>query len=222
MGVLKEDHGDGCTSSSTHKEHGSSSYEYTAEQASSLTIDVPSGTLVSIELTPTKNTDFNMDGSSSLYMETQKKKTLQDMKTTTNAKVVAVSGGFDPIHSGHILLFKEAWALGTELVVLLNSDEFLERKKGKPFMSWDERRTVLESIRYISQVYPVIDTDQTVCKTLEMIRPDIFANGGDRVSDNTPEVDVCRKMGIEMVFNVGGKKLQSSSNLLKKWSHTDN
>jgi len=132
--------------------------------------------------------------------------------------VVAVSGGFDPVHRGHIRYFKEAKRLGNYLIVLLNSDEFLVRKKGKPFMNFEERKEILEAIKYVDEVVKVMDEDDSVAKTLEMVKPDIFAKGGDRIKSNLPksEIDVCQRLGIRMVFGVGGGKIQSSSWLLSK------
>lgn len=131
-------------------------------------------------------------------------------------KIVAVSGGFDPVHIGHIDMFREAKQLG-RVVILLNSDEFLEKKKGKPFMSYEGRKCVLEAIKYVDEVLPVIDEDHTVCRSLERYKPDIFANGGDRYSDNIPEKETCDRLGIELIFGVGGGKTESSSSLLNKY-----
>ena len=131
-------------------------------------------------------------------------------------KIVVVSGGFDPVHVGHIRYFRAAKQLGDELVVILNSDKFLMKKKGFVFLPFDERKEILEALACVDRVIPCLDKDQTVCKTLEKLRPDIFANGGDRFLENIPEVDVCRRLGIEMIFNVGGKKIQSSSDLAAK------
>ncbi len=130
--------------------------------------------------------------------------------------VVAVSGGFDPVHIGHIRHFKEAKKLGDILIVILNRDGFLKRKKGYVFMPEQERKEILEAIKYIDKVVFAVDKDQTVCETLKLIKPDIFANGGDRIKKNIPEASVCKKLGVKMVFNVGGKKVQSSSWLVKK------
>lgn len=132
-------------------------------------------------------------------------------------KKVAVSGGFDPIHSGHIRMFREACRLG-DLYVILNSDRFLVEKKGKAFLDFEERKEILESIKYIHAVIPCIDEDMTVQETLRSLKPDFFANGGDRKAENTPEGAVCDELGIEMVWNVGGEKIQSSSDLLKKYA----
>ena len=129
---------------------------------------------------------------------------------------VAISGGFDPPHVGHYRLFKAAKKLGDKLVVILNSDRFLMKKKGYVFMPFKERKEVLESCRWIDAVVRCIDADQTVCRTLAKLRPDIFANGGDRGKGNVPEADVCKKYGVKMVYGVGGGKTQSSSWLVAK------
>ncbi|OGE75743.1 MAG: hypothetical protein A3A83_02475 [Candidatus Doudnabacteria bacterium RIFCSPLOWO2_01_FULL_48_57] len=133
---------------------------------------------------------------------------------------VAVSGGFDPIHSGHINLLKGARELGDRLVVILNNDNWVKKKKDYIFMNESERKAVLEAIRYVDEVivtsHSENPSDMSVATVLESIRPDIFANGGDRKEDNTPEYEVCKRLGIQMVFNVGGGKTQSSSALVKK------
>jgi len=123
-------------------------------------------------------------------------------------KIVAVSGGYDPVHIGHIRQFKQAKKLGDKLYVILNSDRFLIEKKGFVFMPFKERKEILESIRYVNKVIPCIDKDQSVCKTLMKLKPDIFAKGGDRRKKNTPEVDICRRLGIRIVFWGGGRKKQ--------------
>jgi D-beta-D-heptose 7-phosphate kinase/D-beta-D-heptose 1-phosphate adenosyltransferase len=130
-------------------------------------------------------------------------------------KTVTVSGGFDPIHIGHIRMIREASKLG-KLIVILNNDAFLTRKKGHPFMPLEERKEILENIKGVESVFISIDEDDSVCKSLEAINPDIFANGGDRKAESEiREADVCNRLGIEMVFNVGGGKIQSSSWLTK-------
>ena len=131
-------------------------------------------------------------------------------------KIVAVSGGYDPVHVGHIRQFKAAKSLGDKLCVILNSDRFLKNKKGFVFVPFKERKEILESIKYIDKVIPCTDRDQSVCKTLAKLKPNIFAKGGDRTLKNIPEADICRKYKIKMVFGVGGKKIQSSSALTKK------
>jgi len=131
--------------------------------------------------------------------------------------IVACSGGFDPLHVGHLRLFKAARELGDKLVVILNSDEFLMKKKGNVFMPFSERKELLEGVRYVDEVIGSIDKDMSVCETLKMIKPTIFANGGDRETErDIPEAEVCRSLGIKMVFGVGGGKIQSSSRLVER------
>ena len=130
-------------------------------------------------------------------------------------KIVTVSGGFDPIHTGHIRMIHEASKLG-KLIVILNNDAFLIRKKGRAFMPLEERKEILENIKGVDSVFVSIDEDDSVCKSLEAVKPDIFANGGDRKAANEiREAEVCDLNGIELVFNVGGGKIQSSSWLTK-------
>tara|TARA_B100000287_G_C20266541_1_gene636211 strand:- start:35 stop:475 length:441 start_codon:yes stop_codon:yes gene_type:complete len=130
-------------------------------------------------------------------------------------KTVAVSGGFDPVHVGHVRMIAEAAKLG-DVVVIANSDDWLMRKKGYVFMSWEERQEILYNFKGVVDVYEAVDDDDSVCKTLKKLNPDIFANGGDRKDDNVPEVALCDKMGIELRWNVGGDKIQSSSELVAK------
>lgn len=136
--------------------------------------------------------------------------------------IVAVSGGFDPIHLGHVRMFQEAKNLGDELVVILNNDNWLEAKKGYVFMPQWERKEVLEAFACVDKVvltnHPKNPKDMSVGKELLKIRPSIFANGGDRHKHNIPEVATCQAISCKMVFNVGdGGKIQSSSWLLKKY-----
>jgi len=127
---------------------------------------------------------------------------------------VAVSGGFDPVHKGHVQMIREASRYGNVLVIL-NSDEWLIRKKGYKFMSFEERAYILGNIKGVTIVTNVNDDDGSVCQALERFKPDYFANGGDRYDTNTPEMEMCQKHGIEMLWNVGGEKTQSSSNLVE-------
>ena len=130
--------------------------------------------------------------------------------------VVAISGGFDPIHVGHIRMIQDARKLGN-VIVFLNTDEWLHRKKGYSFMNWNERAEILLSIKGVKEVYSAMDDDNTVCKALKFYKPDIFANGGDRKKGNVPEYQICKDLDIEMVFGVGGNdKPQSSSWLVDK------
>lgn len=136
--------------------------------------------------------------------------------------IVAVSGGFDPIHIGHVRMFREAKKLGHKLIVILNNDNWLKKKKGYSFMPEHERKEVIEALEPVDIVFitehgPDPD-DMSVCDALRKLKPHIFANGGDRKLDNIPEVPVCEEIGCEMVFNVGeGGKVQSSSWLLKDY-----
>ena len=145
------------------------------------------------------------------------------MKRGKKSKIVAVSGGFDPIHIGHIRLFKAAKKLGDKLVVILNNDNWLRKKKGFVFMPQKERKELLEALKVVDEVvltkHPKNPKDMSVSKELEKIRPHIFANGGDRTKKNIPEVAICKKINCKMVFNVGGGKIQSSSWLLAKYAN---
>ena len=128
---------------------------------------------------------------------------------------IAVSGGFDPIHKGHVQMIEEASNYG-QVIVILNSDEWLIRKKGYKFMSFEERAYIVGNIKGVTIVTSVDDSDGSVCKALERIRPDYFANGGDRKLTNTPEMELCKKLDIGLLWNVGGGKTQSSSELVDK------
>ena len=128
-------------------------------------------------------------------------------------KTIAVSGGFDPLHVGHLRMMQEAAQHGL-LTVIINSDEWLLRKKGYVFMPWEERAELIESYDFVNQVVKAQDEDRTVVKSLDELRPDIFANGGDRENINTPEARFCRENDIEMMFDMGGGKIQSSSTMV--------
>ncbi len=143
------------------------------------------------------------------------------MKNLKSKKiVVAISGGFDPIHIGHVQLFQRAKKLGDELVVILNNDNWLMKKKGLVFMPQNERKAIIEAIKGVDRVvltrHSPDSMDMSVRAELLKLRPNVFANGGDRTQKNIPEVPVCEKIGCKMVFNIGGGKIQSSSWLLSK------
>ena len=144
-------------------------------------------------------------------------------KKRKNKKIiVAVSGGFDPVHVGHVRLFQEAKKLGDELVVILNNDHWLRSKKGFVFMPERERKELLEGIGCVNKVmltkHKAGTKDLSVCRTLRELKPRVFANGGDRTRRNIPEIALCKKIGTKMIFGVGrGGKVQSSSRLLKKF-----
>lgn len=144
-----------------------------------------------------------------------KKKVRDTARKHTKPVWVAVSGGFDPIHIGHVRMFQRAKKYGTHLVVILNNDAWLRTKKGFAFMPEKERAEIIKALGadrvYITK-HREADLDRTVCKALRTVRPHIFANGGDRGKGNTPETEVCKELGIRMVFGVGrGGKVQSSS-----------
>lgn len=130
-------------------------------------------------------------------------------------KTICVSGGFDPLHEGHIAYILDAAKYG-DVIVILNSDEWLKRKKGFVFQRWDQRATIIAAIKGVIDVVTVDDDDGTVCEALRRIKPDYFANGGDRGPGNTPEAELCKDIGIEMLWNVGGQKIESSSDLIKR------
>ena len=125
---------------------------------------------------------------------------------------VAVSGYFDPIHVGHLEYLKMAKELGDSLVVIVNNNHQCELKKGKPFMDQNDRLEIVKALRFVDEVFLSIDKDRTVCKSLEAVRPNIFANGGDRATSEVPETPICKKYNIKMVDGLGDK-IRSSSNL---------
>ena len=126
--------------------------------------------------------------------------------------VVAVSGYFDPIHVGHLEFLKLAKQLGDKLVVIINNDFQARIKKGKSFMNENDRVEIVASLKCVDEVFLSIDRDSSVCKSLEFIQPNIFANGGDRKLEEIPETKIMKKYGIKMVDGLGGK-IRSSSDL---------
>ena len=130
-------------------------------------------------------------------------------------KTIMVSGGFDPIHVGHLRMFQEASKFGS-VIVVLNSDDWLKRKKGYSFMSFEDRKEIIEAFSCVWKVVSVDDSDDTVVDALHQYQPDIFANGGDRFAKNTPESAICEKLEIESLWGVGGEKIRSSSDLVKE------
>ena len=130
-------------------------------------------------------------------------------------KIVAVSGGFDPIHVGHLRMMKEAAKHG-KLTVIINSDDWLKRKKGYIFMPFEERAEIISELTCVDKVVMAKDDDRTVCESLRELQPDIFANGGDRGANTTPESRLCKELGIELMYDVGGGKVRSSSKLVKE------
>ena len=126
--------------------------------------------------------------------------------------VVTVSGYFDPLHVGHLEMIQKAKEIGDKLIVIVNNDKQAKLKKGKEFMPFKERLEIVKAIKYVDDVFPSIDEDRTVCKSLEEIKPDIFAQGGDRNFGEVPETSICDKHNIKMVDGLGNK-IQSSSDL---------
>jgi D-beta-D-heptose 7-phosphate kinase/D-beta-D-heptose 1-phosphate adenosyltransferase len=138
-------------------------------------------------------------------------------------KIVICSGGFDPIHSGHIAYFRAAKRLGDTLVVGVNSDEWLTRKKGKPFMPFRERLEIVQSIKYVDYVMSFNDDDDSAILLIDNVKKSwpkdeiVFANGGDRNPSNNREANV---EGVTFVFGIGGShKMNSSSEILKTWNN---
>lgn len=129
---------------------------------------------------------------------------------------VMVSGGFDPVHIGHIRMILEASKHG-KVIVVANSDAWLFRKKGFVFMEFDQRAEILSAIKGVMKVSGVDDSDGSVCEAITRLKPTYFANGGDRKRHNTPEQDVCEELGVEMLWGVGGNdKANSSSDLVER------
>ena len=135
---------------------------------------------------------------------------------------VLVTGGFDPIHSGHIQLFTEAKKLGTKLIVGVNSDDWLARKKGRSFMSFEERVNIIRNLKMVDKVVAVDDADDTACQAIfhTMCTNSgkiIFANGGDRNRENIPEMI---EEGVQFLFGIGGNFKKNSSSSILSYLHT--
>ena len=146
------------------------------------------------------------------------------MKLYDPKQIVIATGGFDPLHSGHLDYLNAAKQLGDFLVVGLNSDDWLTRKKGKPFLPYSERKHVLHNLKAVDRVIDFDDTDDNAADAILKTRhqhPEaeiIFANGGDRTSINIPELELFKDTLIRFEFNVGGSKRNSSSNILQQWA----
>jgi D-beta-D-heptose 7-phosphate kinase/D-beta-D-heptose 1-phosphate adenosyltransferase len=142
------------------------------------------------------------------------------LKPVLVGTIVCTSGGFDPIHPGHISCFIESKNLGEHLVVVVNGDSFLRAKKGRPFQNLETRCQIVSAIRGVDYVIPFeIENDQSVCVALEQIQPHIFTKGGDRKhAVDIPEWETCQRLGIQVLFGVGEEKRWSSSNFLADWT----
>ncbi len=134
--------------------------------------------------------------------------------------VVVLSGGFDPMHVGHLRMIQESAKMAQIVIVGVNSDEWLMRKKGYVFMPLEERLEMVQGIRGVAKAMEFDDNDNSACDLLHRVRslwPEFkvaFANGGDRTSDNIPEIPVAEKLGVHLIWGVGGGKIQSSSDLV--------
>lgn len=129
--------------------------------------------------------------------------------------MILLSGGFDPLHPGHIEMIRQAAEYG-DVTIALNSDDWLIKKKGFCFQSWIDRAHILRALKWTFSVEPVDDSDGTVCEAIERLSPECFGNGGDRTESNTPEVELCMKLGVKPVFGLGGGKFRSSSAICAK------
>lgn len=128
--------------------------------------------------------------------------------------VVAVSGYFNPLHVGHLEMIEKSKKLGDYLVVIVNNDKQVKLKGSFPFMTQADRIKIVKALKDVDEVFLSVDNDKTVCKSLAKVKPDIFANGGDRKSLNdVPEFDICQKLNIKMVDGLG-KKIRASSTLI--------
>lgn len=135
---------------------------------------------------------------------------------TEDRPTVMVSGGFDPVHAGHIRMIRHAAKYG-DVIIIANSDDWLYRKKGFVFMEFERRIEILNAIKGVIVVDSVDDVDGTVCEAIRRLQPTFFANGGDRGRTNTPEQSVCEELGVQLLWGIGGEeKLDSSSSLARK------
>jgi D-beta-D-heptose 7-phosphate kinase/D-beta-D-heptose 1-phosphate adenosyltransferase len=134
-------------------------------------------------------------------------------------KIVCTSGGFDPLHPGHVSCISESKQFGDTLVVIVNGDNFLKVKKGRPFMDIKTRCHLVSYVRNVDFVIPFeIENDQTVSVALQRLQPHVFTKGGDRIDETSiPEWGVCKKHNIEVISGVGFSKLWSSSDFLREW-----
>ena len=127
-------------------------------------------------------------------------------------KIVVTSGYFDPLHVGHLECLEMAKELGDRLIVIINSDLQAKLKKGKSFMNENDRMKIVSALKCVDHVFLSIDKDKSQCESLRHLKPDIFAKGGDRMSDEIPESKVCKELGIDIVDGLG-EKIRSSSDL---------
>ena len=143
-----------------------------------------------------------------LEIESQKRR-------NTAATLILISGGFDPLHIGHVALIRECAPYG-RVVVALNSDQWLINKKGYVFMPWEERSEVLLALKFVFKVMAVDDANGSVAEAILRMEPAYFANGGDRKEPNLHEAAACKRVGCKQLFGIGGLKIQSSSDLVRR------
>ena len=125
-------------------------------------------------------------------------------------KIVTTSGYFDPLHVGHIECLHLAKQLGDKLIVIINSDSQAKLKKGESFMKEEDRMKIILALECVDEVFLSIDKDKSQCESLKYLKPDIFAKGGDRTSEEIPESKICKELGIKIIDGLG-KKIRSSS-----------
>ena len=135
--------------------------------------------------------------------------------------VLVLSGGFDPLHVGHIRMIQQARDMAALVVVGVNSDDWLMRNKGRVYMKFEERREIVASIRGVTSAVGFDDGDDTAVALIKMVcrlspgAQIAFGNGGDRTSTNVPEVEICGELGVDLVWGVGGNKVESSSGVIE-------
>ena len=129
----------------------------------------------------------------------------------TKSATIALSGAFDPLHVGHIRMIKSATNFG-RVIIILNSDDWVKRRKGYLLTPWSDRKELLLAINGVSEVIKVNDSDETVCEALESMHPTVFGNGGYTTRTNTPERELCLRLGIRLVWGLGGGEKDAYSN----------
>lgn len=160
---------------------------------------------------------YNKNSLIKINMAVSKKVMIKRKPTSSRKKTsVAVSGYFNPLHVGHLEMIERAKKLGDKLVVIVNNDHQVKLKGSVPFMSLADRVKIIGALKAVDEVFVSIDRDTSVCRSLAKVKPDIFANGGDRKSlGDVPEYPICQDLGITMVDGLG-KKIRASSKLIQQ------